>query len=264
MPEVDLGDVTIHYEEVGSGPLAYVFCHGGGDNGQGFVEEFPFWQQHFPRVVTWDNRGVGQSSRAAKYSVPLFASDLARLLDHLGVEKAVMHGYSWGGVLTQQFALDYLDKCAAIIIDSSSSEVNLASSENWYKLGEVARLGAEAKVGEFRPAFEGHASSAQASQDRSRTIPPENLDSHVAVLRALAGLREHPFTPRLKHITCPALIVGGGKDGTAGAGGSVVLSRNLPNAKLQVFQDAGHGIYKQKQEEFRALVVEFCHDQGII
>ena len=167
-------------------------------------------------------------------------------------------------LLTQQFAFDYLHKCAAIIIDSSSSEVNLASSEDWYKLAEVARLGTDAKVSEFRPAFEGHTSSAQASQGRGRTIPPENLDSHIAVLRALAGLREHPFTPRLKQITCPALIVGGGQDGTAGAGGSIVLSRNLPNARLQVFQDAGHGIYKQKQNEFRTLVLEFCRDQGII
>lgn len=56
MPDMKLDDVTIHYEEVGSGPLAYVFCPGLGGDGQGFVEHFPFWQQHFPRVLTWDNR----------------------------------------------------------------------------------------------------------------------------------------------------------------------------------------------------------------
>ncbi len=59
MADADLGDVTIHYEETGGGPLAYVFCHGGGGTDQVFVEHFPFWQEHFPRVVTWDNRGMG-------------------------------------------------------------------------------------------------------------------------------------------------------------------------------------------------------------
>ena len=64
MPDMKLEDATIHYEEVGSGPLAYVFCPGLGGDGHSFVEYFPFWQQHFPRVITWDNRGSGQSSQA--------------------------------------------------------------------------------------------------------------------------------------------------------------------------------------------------------
>ena len=41
----------------------------------------------------------------------------------------------------QQFALDYQDMCSAIIIDSSSSEVNVAASENWYKQSEESRVG---------------------------------------------------------------------------------------------------------------------------
>lgn len=43
MPDMDLGDVTIHYEEDGAGPLAYVYCHSLSGNGGSFVEEFDFW-----------------------------------------------------------------------------------------------------------------------------------------------------------------------------------------------------------------------------
>lgn len=246
MPNMKLDDVTIHYEEVGSGPLAYVFCPGLGGDGQGFVEHFPFWQQHFPRVLTWDNRGGGQSSQAAKYNLPLCAGDLAGLLDRLGIEKAVLHGVSWGGVVVQQFALDYPEKCAAIILDSTSSEVNVASSESWYNRGEVVRLG------------------TGAPQEQGTAVRPEHVDSYVANARAIAGLREHPFTPRLKHVTCPALVVAGGQDATAGAGGSVILARTLPNARLEIFQDAGHGVFRHKQDEFRDLALEFCRGHGII
>lgn len=257
MPSIDLGDVTIHYEEAGSGP-AFVFCHGLGGNSSSFVaDDMAWYAQHF-RTIAWDNRGLGKSSAAAKYNVPLYASDLARLMDHLGVEKAMVHGVSWGGVLVQQFALDYLEKCAGIILDSTSSEVNVGASENWYARGEVARQG-DASRPEFRPAFAGH-------QDNSvrPAVPPEHVDSTVAQSRAVAGLREHPYTPRLQHITCPALVVGGGQDGVAGAAGSVILSRHLPDARLHVFQDAGHGIYRLKRDEFRALVLDFAREIGFL
>ena len=241
MPFMDLGDVTIHYQEAGEGPFAYIFCHGLGGGGMGFTAEFGFWQQQFGRVLTWDNRGVGQSSTAQRYSLPLFASDLARLMDRLGIEQAVVHGVSWGGVLVQQFALDYPDKCAALIIDSSSSEVNVAASENWYQIGENTRLGAPG----------------------GREVSPEQIESLVARARGIAGLREHPYTPRLKEIVIPVLVVGGGRDAVAGAGGSVVMARNLPVAKLEIVEDSGHGVYSQKPDVFRSLAVAFCREHGV-
>lgn len=261
MPDVNLGDVTIHYEEAGTGP-AYVYCHGLGGNSSQFVaDDMEFYARHF-RTVAWDNRGLGRSSAAAKYSVPLYASDLDRLLAHLGIERALVHGVSWGGVLVQQFALDYPGRCAGIILDSTSSEVNAPASENWYQRGEVARHGAQARAERFAPAFAGHQDNAE--RVRAAPPPPEHVDSTVAQARAVAGLREHPYTPRLRHITCPALVVGGGQDGVAGAAGSVILARNLPDARLHVFQDAGHGIYRLKRDEFRALVLGFAREIGFL
>ncbi len=261
--DVNLGDVTIHYEQAGSGP-AYVFCHGLGGNSASFVEEdLGFYGGHF-RAVAWDNRGLGRSSAAAKYNVPLYASDLARLMDHLGIERALVHGVSWGGVLVQQFALDYTERCAGIILDSTSSEVNAAASENWYQRGEVAREGTKARPPAFAPAFAGHSASASEVRDSRPSVPPEHVDSTVAQSRAVAGLREHPYTPRLRHITCPALIVGGGQDGVAGAAGSVILARNLPDARLHVFQDAGHGVYRLKRDEFHALALDFAREIGFL
>ena len=56
MPDMDLGDVTIHYEEAGEGPLTYVFCHGldrtSNEFGGEFVGQFDFWKDKFGRVVT--------------------------------------------------------------------------------------------------------------------------------------------------------------------------------------------------------------------
>ena len=221
MPYVNLEEVTIHYEEAGSGSLAYLFCPGLGGDGSGFVDHFDFWAEHFPRVLTWDYRGAGQSSQAAKYNLPLFAKDLNAMIDALGIERAVLHGVSWGGVVVQQFALDYVERCAAIVLDSTSSEVNVAASENWYNRGEVARLGLRRRrLGSSTPAFAGHTSSAQAAQQQGTQVKPEHLDSYVASARAIAGLREHPFTPRL------------GRDNVSRAGGGRRAGRDGRRGRL--------------------------------
>jgi 3-oxoadipate enol-lactonase len=263
MPDVELDGVRIHYEERGSGSPAYVFCHGLGGSGAGFeADDMDWYAQHF-RTISWDNRGLGRSGPAPKYSLPLYASDLARLLDHLGIERAVVHGVSWGGVVTQRFAIDFPERCAAIVIDSSSSEVNVAASENWYLRGEVARLGDQAVEGrDVAPAFEGHATVATAPVRPQ--VRPEHLDSYIAQCRATGALREHPLTPYLSRITCPALVVGGGKDTVAGAGGSVVIARNLPGARLEILQEAGHGVYRQAPEAFRALLLDFLGANALL
>jgi 3-oxoadipate enol-lactonase len=176
MPQVDLGEVTIHYEEAGSGPLTYVFCHGLGGSGEGFEQADMAWYAERFRTISWDNRGLGRSGQAARYSLPKYAQDLNGLLDHLGVERAVVFGVSWGGVVVQRFALDYPERCAAIVLDSTSSEVNVKASENWYMRGEVARLGAEAALAgrAMTPAFAGHVTMSDSDAPQ-RTVRPEHV-----------------------------------------------------------------------------------------
>ena len=213
MPKVNLEDVTIHYEDIGQGDTAFVFCHGlGGAGRDEFIGEIPSWKKHFERVLIWDARGLGDSSQASKYSLPLYAADLARLMNTLAIRNAILFGYLWGGVLTLQFALDYPELCAGIILDSSASEVNVVASEVWYQRGENARL-----------------------DPNTAKIKTVNLDSYVASARAVSRLREHPITPRLKEITCPSLIVAGGQEEqTGGPGASVIMSLNLPNSQLEI------------------------------
>ena len=262
MPEMDLGDVTIHYEEAGSGAPAYVYCHGLGGSGQRFEQDDMAWYAQRFRTISWDNRGLGRSGAAKRYSLPLYASDLDRLLGRLDVERAVLFGVSWGGVLVQRFALDYPQRCAAIVVDSSSSEVNPAASDNWYQRGEFSRRGGEAPAGpKLAPAFAGHVT---VSEGGTRQVAPEQLESYVAQSRAVAGLREHPLTPYLHRIECPALIVGAGKDVVAGAAGAVVMARAIgDHARLEVFQDSAHGVYRDEREQFRALLLEFLADHGL-
>lgn len=266
MPEATLSEATIHYEEAGDGPLAYVFCHGLGGNSEGFERDDMGWYAEHFRTVAWDQRGLGRSGPAQKYSLPRYAQDLDELLDYLDIEQAVVFGVSWGGVLVQRFALDYPERCAAIIVDSSSSEVNVRASENWYMRGEVARLGREQALRgrTTAPAFEGHA-TVSANTEQGAAMKPEHVESFVTQARATASLREQPLTPDLHRIACPALVVGGGDDRVAGAAGSVIMARNIgDNARLEILQQAGHGVYRQDRAGYRQLLLEFLHENGLL
>jgi 3-oxoadipate enol-lactonase len=263
MPMADLADVQIHYEIRGDGPLTYVFCHGLGSSGEGFErEDMDWYAQHF-RTISWDNRGLGRSGQASKYNLTLYAADLAGLLDSLGIDRAVIFGVSWGGVTALRFALDFPEKVAALILDSTSSESNVRASENWYMRGELARLGEAALAGrELKPAFEGHATVDGGA--RLPVVKPEHLDSYVAECRTVAGLREHPLTPELHRIAAPTLVVGGGKDEVAGAAGSVIISRVIPGARLEILPEAGHGTYRVARDEYRALLLDFLRDRRLL
>ena len=263
MPLVNLDGVNIYYEDHGGGPVTYVYCHGLGGNSKFFEQKELDWYKARFRVITWDNRGLGRSGTAGEYSLPLYAKDLKLLLDYLSVDEAVLFGVSWGGVVVQRFALDYPEKCSALILDSTSSETNIAGSENWYMRGEIARLGHDAAMQgrELESAFSGH---SRAGDNKIILENESYLASYIAQCRSTAGLREHPLTPELSRLTMPILVIGGGKDVVAGAGGSVIIGRAVPNSTVNIFQEAGHGVYTSDRIGFRRVLLDFLDREQIL
>ena len=263
MPLVNLDGVDIYYEDHGSGPVTYVYCHGLGGNGKFFEQKELDWYKDRFRVITWDNRGLGRSGIAEEYSLPLYAKDLKLLLDYLTIDQAILFGVSWGGVVVQRFALDYPEKCRALILDSTSSETNIAGSENWYMRGEIARLGRDAALQgrELGSAFSGH---SRAVDNKIILEKDSYLGSYIAQCRSTAGLREHPLTPELNRLKMPILVIGGGKDVVAGAGGSVIIGRSVPNSTVKIFQEAGHGVYTSDRIGFKRVLLDFLDQEEIL
>ena len=71
------------------------------------------------------------------------------------------------------------------------------------------------------------------------------------------------MTPYLSKIDMPTLVVAGGKDAVAGVGGSVILSRLIPGARLEILPEAGHGVYRLAPDEFRAIFLDFLRQRGL-
>lgn len=114
MPLAELGDLTLHYKEHGDGdPVIGIM---------GFALDQRFWATQIPavtatnRFITFDNRGLGRSSRTSPTSIEEMADDTVRLLDHLGIEKTVVFGVSMGGAIAQRVALQHPDRLSGLIL----------------------------------------------------------------------------------------------------------------------------------------------------
>src|SRR5581483_6579866 len=105
----------LHYAERGSGP-PLLLVHGLMVTGEMFEPILaPLAARH--RVVVPDLRGHGRSrALGPPCTVVQLAADLARLLDQLGIASAAVLGYSQGGTVAQQLALDHPERCGRLIL----------------------------------------------------------------------------------------------------------------------------------------------------
>ena len=246
-----INGISLNYEITGQGDVL-VLTHGLGGSMEGSLAHVPVLSEHY-RVLAWDQRGCGQSDSADAYNLELVAEDLYHLLKALKIDKIHLLGTSWGGFVVQRFALEHPDMLKSLIICSSSSEVNEQSAKNYRNRADmVEREGVESLTSglkTFVPAFAGH--------EDMRNIPSSTAEAYAGFNRAMANLHKDPITPNLLKITCPTLVLGAGKDATAGAAGSVIINRNISDSKLVIFPDSGHNIGQDKPDEYRAAILEF-------
>jgi 3-oxoadipate enol-lactonase len=204
MPKIRANGIEQHYEFTGDGDTTVVWIHGVGAS-------LAYWREDLPkfpgfRHLSYDVRGMGESEGTdGPVSIELWAQDLAALLDALEVERAVVIGHSMGGVITQRFGIDFPEKALGLLLMSTSSRVNEVAREGWLK---------------------------RAQQTEERGNP-----RLAAAQRAVA---EYNMDEELKQVRVPALALVGDNDPTTPPGGSVIISRCIPGAELEIYEGIGH------------------------
>src|SRR6202044_1765574 len=120
MPFVENQDAKIYWDEQGSGePLLLI--EGLGYPSYMWHRTRPILAQTY-RTIVLDNRGVGQSDvPPGVYSIELMASDAAAVLDAAGVQRAHVFGVSMGGMIAQEFALQYPKRVLSLILGCTAA-----------------------------------------------------------------------------------------------------------------------------------------------
>ncbi len=264
MPKVAVAGGEIHYEEAGRGqPLIFV----SGLNGVA-----RFWQPQVPvfssryRVITYDQRGTGQSDRQQReFSVDQMARELAELMDTLGIERAHLVGLSTGGAIGQTLAIEQPQRIARLALCSTWTHC-----DPWFRRLFEARRALYQQAGPqlhamFHPLFlytpdYVNAHDADIDEELRQNVasaPP--VEVSVGRINALLAFDRRAGLARIQS---PTLVLGSDNDFITPGYHSEALKRAIPGARLAILHGGGHSISKTKTDEFNRLVLDFLDGES--
>lgn len=222
-------DVRLHYLERGSGqPL--ILLHGNGEDGSYFVHQVDCFAAHY-RVIALDTRGHGQSPRGSKpFTIKQFAEDLKDFMDEMGMDKAILLGFSDGGNIALTFALKYPERVDQLILNGA----------NLYPSGVKPRYQWPIVIGYYIA----RCFAKQSEQAR-----------HNAELLGLMVNEPHIEPSELARLTMPVLVIAGSND-MIKASHTKLIYNSLPNAKLSIIE-GDHFVANKNPEAFNASVAAF-------
>jgi pimeloyl-ACP methyl ester carboxylesterase len=259
MPTARVNGIELYYEERGGGaPLLLLM--GFGDDCHAWSQQVPAFAERY-RTIAYDHRGVGKSAKpAGGYSIPQFAADALGLLDHLGLARAHLVGYSMGGRIAQYLAAHHPDRVAGLVLAATASRPNAL---NLYSLKAGAYLyetfGPEA-AGAFGPLVSfTHAYFARHLPELAQALgrpaaDPMPLHAYLGHVRAI---EEHDTTAVLARIAAPTLVLLGDQEWLNPRAEADRLVRGIPGATLQVLSGGGHGFIWEIADAFNDAVLAF-------
>jgi pimeloyl-ACP methyl ester carboxylesterase len=227
----------------------------------------PYLAKHF-QVITFDNRGVGQSEKpSGPYSAQMLAADTAGLLDALGIEKAIMMGHSMGGFIAQAMALDYPQKLEKLILASTNfgGPHHVPITEAAMKIltdvdsDPLTRFKNGLVVSTAPGWAENHPEMIQQWMQWRIANPIEPAAYQAQLAIGLGLLQEEAsFEGKLHRIHIPTLVLCGEHDKVVPPANAELLAKKIVGSREVTFPSAGHFFPIEIPEEAANAVIAFA------
>jgi len=257
MATASVNGITISYHDSGGTGPVIVFSHGFLMDSSMFDPQVAELTPDY-RVITWDERGFGGTPATAPFSYWDSTADLLALLDHLGIESAVLGGMSQGGFISLRAALKAPDRVRALVlIDSQAGLENPESVPAYEQMEQIWMEQGPAPVQDVVAAIilgppDGPVDYAPwfakwAAADR---------DGFRLAFRCLVDRDD--ITERLGEINCPALIIHGTADAAIPMERAEVVRDGLAGpATLVQVEGGSHAANLSHPEQVSAAIADF-------
>jgi pimeloyl-ACP methyl ester carboxylesterase len=220
-------------------------------------------------VILFDNAGVGASGGETPDNVAEMTRHCVAFLRALGLRSVRIVGFSLGGMIAQQLALDYPDLVQDLILLGTGPRGGEDMTFTELSADEQADPVAFLLGAFFSPSKASRTAGREymkrlESRREDRDLPVSS-DSAVAQLAAIREWGAIPAANRyatLKDITHPTLIVHGNKDVVVAPINALILAEHLPNAQLIVYSDSSHGAQYQHATIFLEHVKLFLKNES--
>ncbi|MEK9935694.1 MAG: alpha/beta hydrolase, partial [Rhodobiaceae bacterium] len=226
-----------------AGAPALVCLHGIGGDATSFRAQIDGLAAPDQPVLSWDMPGYGESAPLAAMDFAALCDRLCAALDALGMVRVVIAGQSIGGMIAQEMAIRHPGRVAGLVLiatvpgfggrDDSFRDAFLAARLAPLDQGiGMAALAAEAIPAVLGPAVD---SAIQDEAITAMAAIPESAYRQVLATLVSFNRREDQHL-----ITCPCLLIAGGKDDNSPARVMERMADRLPDAALLVIENAGH------------------------
>lgn len=241
------------------GSPAVLLLHGLGANGSMWTLQFDDLIAAGYRPLAPDAPGFGDSPYDGRgWNFRRVAADLAALLRELETGPAHVVGLSMGGVIAQQFALDYPGLVRKLVLVSTFAVLRPSSLSQWLyflqrlMVVHLAGLEQHSKIVAQRvfPAPEQESLREMAAAQIARADPR----AYRAAMRHL-GLFDS--RRRLREIRVPTLVISGEHDTTISPARQKMLAGGIPGARQIVIPEGGHAVAIDQAAAFNQVLLEF-------
>lgn len=255
MPHADVNGQRIWFEDTGGDGPVVILAHGFLMDADMFAPQVAALAPDY-RVITWDERGFGRTDFDGQpFTYWDSADDCLALLDHLGIDRAVVGGMSQGGFISLRAALRAPERVRALILldtQAGTEDPNTAAGydqmrDTWLSVGpvdELANVVADIIIAD--PAF----NPVWVAKWQSR--PKEIFEQPYNTL-----MTRDDVTDRLGEITCPALVVHGTEDTAISMDRAEALAAGLAGSGPVVKVGGAHAANLTNPEPVNAAIVEF-------
>jgi pimeloyl-ACP methyl ester carboxylesterase len=262
-----------HYLDIGDGP-AVVLVHGLASGWAAWFRNIPELAASY-RVIALDLPGFGRSDGfAGPVELRDYVDALVELLDHLAVGDVRIVGHSLGGIVAQEFAASNPQRTAALVVVASGGRPHGVQEAIFRGLA----VGCALLYPMPRPLIHGAVWGAMAVTPVRKlmigrvvhdpAVIPRELATHMmsaacysrgtaaAVRAALRALRQQD----LRRITCPTLVVSGGRDRLVSEASFEYYAAAIPDARHEVLAAVGHIPMFECSAAFNALLRSFLDE----
>lgn len=236
MEKIKINNIELAYSRRGNGP-PLVLLHGFPLDHHLWDDVAPLLEDTFDLIIP-DLRGFGESETVnTPYTMDEFASDIAGLLNQLGIQKAAIAGHSMGGYVALAFARLYPERVRGLALVSSQAPADVPErKEGRYKsAADVETNGIHSVVETMTPKF--------TADPRLQALARESMEkqqpaAYIGALKAMAERADS--TPLLDTFGFPVVIVHGNADGLIPVDRAREIRDAIPGSHYVELKEVGH------------------------